>query len=336
MAVHALTEVTVAPGRARQALWAAARLGRLLLQQPGFRGLRVFRSEVDADLLMVLTEWAEWDAAVAAEMAAPVALLLQQVRGACARWDDRRLQPLFHVQFPRRAASAGMAQALSLDSSEAPVRHKEFGLKAMTLPGTIGVLGGRCDRDPSFYFCAIEFESDEAMIDFAGSRTQHDWARLGASTWWHKEPRLEVSADRLPEQKAETERRAETLGSLNVRIERSPDGSRVTLRLHGRMDQAAAERFVQVRDAVVAGGCRELTLDVSDLSYASREGLDTLLVTARQVKEAGGRFTLADNQGRFNRILRVLQLNQVLSLGRGQAPPRRRAANLRFRPPGTA
>jgi anti-anti-sigma factor len=223
-----------------------------------------------------------------------------------------------------------------MEQTEAAARHKELGLKAMTLAGTTGVLGGRCARDPRFYFCAVEFESEGAFLDYTGSRTQHEWARMGDCTWWRKESRLEFKAVRPLTGDPHGEHRSETLGNLNVRIERSPDGSRVTLRLQGRMDQASAERFVRVRDTVVAQGCRALTLDVSGLSHTTREGLETLLSTARQVKEAGGEFTLADNQGRFNQILRVLQLNRVLAPVHEARPPKRRGASLRSRPPGRA
>src|SRR6266542_1065158 len=111
MPVHALTEVGVAPERSREALWAVVRLGRRLGEQPGFRGLQVFRSESDAEALVVLTEWAGWEAAAAAQAAAPIAALLARAQAACTRWDSRRLDPLFHVQLPRRRASAGLAQA---------------------------------------------------------------------------------------------------------------------------------------------------------------------------------------------------------------------------------
>src|SRR5215212_2322929 len=112
MAVHALTEVGIAPGRAREGLRMTVRLARQLGKQPGFRGMQVFRSETDADSLMVLTEWIAWEAAAAAEAAAPVAALIKRARAVCTRWDSRPLDPLFHVQLPRRHAPAGMAQAL--------------------------------------------------------------------------------------------------------------------------------------------------------------------------------------------------------------------------------
>ena len=338
MAVHVLMEVEVAPGRTRQALWAAARLARRLIECPGFRGLRVFRCETAAETLLVLTEWAEWKAAAAAEAQATVALLLEQVRAVCARWDSRRLEPLFHLQLPRRKPCAGMAQTLcagSLVAETLPARQKAFGLKAMAHPGTIGVLGGRCARDPSFFFCALEFDTEAARADFAGSATWCEWARHGESIWWRKEPRLERRGDPAARSGKETERRSERLGNLSVHIESSPDGAAVVLRLHGCLDAAAAERLGRVNEAVVACGCRELTLDVSHLTSATAEGLKTLVATARQVKTAGGQFSLADNQGRYQQILRVWNLNQALPREEDEAP-RRKLSSIRFRTSGSA
>lgn len=338
MAVHALTEVEVPPGRARLALRTAARLARRLAERPGFRGLWVYRPESAAETLLILTEWSEWDAGVTAESDAPVAMLLAPARAAGARWESRQLELLFHLQLPRRKLSVGMAQTLR--AAAAPpetmlARQKEFGLKAMSLPGTTGVLGGRCSQDPGFFFCALEFDTETALADFAGSATRQQWGRRGESTWWRKEPRLEARAPRAPRSGSKTEHRSERLGNLSVHIESSPDGAAVILRLHGCLDETAAERFVRVREAVVACGCRDLTLDVSQLSAASSEGLKALVATARQVKGAGGQFTLADNQGRYHRILRTWHLNQALA-PEGDEATRRKVASVRLRTSGNA
>jgi anti-anti-sigma factor len=319
MTVHAITEVRVADGRTREALWATARLGRRLREQAGFRGLWVFRSETDPRAVLVLTEWAGWDEAAAAQAAPLVATEMERARALCTAWESRSLAPLFHLQLPRRGGSAGIAQTLhvgAVDITAATARHRELGLQCMTLPGTLGVLGAHCLGDPHFFFCAAEFESNAALIDFIQSSVQREWSGLGTGAWWCKEPRLEIRGDLPNRRRGTIEQPAASVGSLSIRVESSQDGGTVVLRLRGHLDEAAAERLGQVRDAITAQGCRELTLDVSDLVTVTRDGLQILLATARRVKESGGRFTLVDNQGRFNRILRVFHLNRVLGLGR--------------------
>src|SRR5690349_11544193 len=98
MAEHALTELVIAAGRAREALWTAARLRRRLARQPEFRGLRVFRSETDEDIVLVLTEWSAREAAAEAEAAPAVAPLVERLQSLCSRWESRRLDPLFHLE----------------------------------------------------------------------------------------------------------------------------------------------------------------------------------------------------------------------------------------------
>jgi anti-anti-sigma factor len=336
MAVHALMEVEVVPGRERQVLWAGSRLARRLAERPGFRALRVYRSETCEERLLVLAEWDEWEAVTAAESDIPVAGLLIQLQRACARWEGRRLESLFHLQLPHRSPSGGMAQTLRVaaqDAEELPALQKQFGLKAMSLPGTIGVLGARCAREPEFLLCALEFDTAIAGDDFAGSATWHEWSRRGKSSLWRKEPRLELCADQRASLCQETEHRSERLGSLSVRIESTPDGATVVLRLHGCLDETAAERFVRVRDAVVACGCRDLTLDVSQLTRTTPEGLKTLVATARQIKAAGGRFSMTDHQRRYHQILRSWHLDRAVHVAE-EPSPRRKVAGVRIQSSG--
>src|SRR5262249_54176696 len=130
-----------------------------------------------------------------------------------------------------------------------------------------------------------------------------------------------------------TRRRSEELGSLSVHLDTSPDGVAVRLCLRGCLDEYAAVRLERVGEAIMSGGCRTLTLDVSDLIEASPTGLKNLLATARQVKSAGGQFSLVDRQGRYDHILRVWHLNQALT---PPCAPRRRQRPVRLPSPGKA
>jgi anti-anti-sigma factor len=334
MPVHVLTEVEINPGQERAALWAMARLAQSLGHQPGFRGLRVFHDERSAEILLALTEWEDAGALTAAEENVSTCGQFDALRAACRHWRQRRLEPLFQLELPRPFRNAALAQGLQIQAEyevDATARQKTFGLKAMSLPGTVGVLGGRCMQDSGFFFCAVEFETEAARLEFLGTPAWHAWTRTGTSTLWRKVTRLEVRKEGSFPGKRETERHSEDLGSLSVHIESAADGANVLLRLRGSLDDTAAARFERVRDALIAGGCRALTLDVSDLRSASPAGLKTLLIAARQVKSAGGQFSLVDHQGRYEQILRVWHLNQALA---SPAAPRRRP--VRIPSPGKA
>jgi anti-anti-sigma factor len=317
-------------------MWTAARLARRLARAPGFRGLRVFRRERAAEALLVLSEWEGWEALAAVEADVPIARLIDPLRERCSHWRQRRLEVVFQLELPRRFPSAALAQGLQFEAgqlADATSRQKTFGLKAMSLPGTIGVLGSRCTQDAGYFFCAVEFETEAARQEFLGSAAWHEWTRAGVSSLWRKEPRLDMRGVASGLIERAKEQRCEKVGSLGVHIDSSPDGATVFLRLSGRLDDSAAERLERVREALVAGGCRTLTLDVTDLDAASPTGLKTLLEAARQVKSAGGQFSLVDCQGRYDRILRVWHLNQALA-----APPmaRRRPRPVRLPSPGKA
>src|SRR5438067_7759439 len=110
MAVHALTEVEIDPGQEREAVRRMARLARELARQTGFRGLRVFRGERSAETLLVLSEWEDWGALTAGEATASISRLLDPLRALCRCWHQRRLEPLFQLELPRRLPSAALAQ----------------------------------------------------------------------------------------------------------------------------------------------------------------------------------------------------------------------------------
>ena len=73
---------------------------------------------------------------------------------------------------------------------------------------------------------------------------------------------------------------------------------------------------------------RKLVLDLSDLGFIASAGLKAFLLTAKALKAIDGQLTIIDNAGRFNRIVRLLHLEQMLAVRRqrgnaGGSRPRR-------------
>ena len=95
---------------------------------------------------------------------------IERVTGKAAYTNDVRLP--------------GMLYGRILRSPHPHARIRRIDLsKAMTLPGAMGVIGARSVVDPGYFFCAVEFDSEDALSDFAGSATRRDWSRLGAATF---------------------------------------------------------------------------------------------------------------------------------------------------------
>jgi anti-anti-sigma factor len=252
---------------------------------------------------------------------------LAQVGESCAVEPARRLDPLFHIHFPRRSSTVALARLARAHSDAVDAMKaadKEAGLKAMALPGSVGVFGGQCSDDPRLALCRMEFDTEETLRRYLSSALHGQWhatseSLLEGATWWRKEDRLEYwRVERAGRATGEAEQRAEVAGTLNLEIETDPGENAAILRFHGRMDPDATTKFVKVRDALVRGGCLRLTLDLSDLGYIASPGLQALLATAKLLKEAGGHLTVIDNEGRFNRIVRALHLERALAVRRAQ------------------
>jgi anti-anti-sigma factor len=323
MSVYTLTRIRVEPAQAGRALRLAMRLGHRLERQRGFLSLQLFRAEEDGAAFLVLTEW---DSAASEERVTrepSVAELLARAE-EIGRVEPRcRLDAQFHVHFPRRASGVALARLARAHSDAAEATKaadKEAGLKVMALPGSVGVFGAQVGDDPRLVFCRLEFDSEETLRRYRGSAAHSQWRDAGETTlewssWWRREQRLEfwrVDTAR-PDGSAE-ESHAALAGHLCLEIETSPEEGAATLRFHGRMDADATARFLKVRDALIRGGCHRLTLDLSDLGFIASAALQALLETARELKESGGHLTLIDNEGRFNRIVRLLQLERSLAV----------------------
>jgi anti-anti-sigma factor len=328
MSVYTVTRIRVEPALASRALRLAVRLGHRLERQRGFLSLQFYRAEGDAGAYLAVSEW---DSAVNRERVCrepEVERLLSLAENVCRIEPHASIAPQFHVHFPRRACSVAIGRLARAHSDAVDAMRaadKEAALKVMALPGSVGVFGGQVGDDPRLAFCRMEFDTEESLRRYRGGSALSQWREAGETTlewasWWRREARLEYWRVDSGREVGDEEPQAALAGNLCLEIETSPAEGAATLRFHGRMDADATGRFLKVRDALISGGCHRLTLDVSDLGYIASPALQALLETARHLKETGGHLTLIDNEGRFNRIVRMLQLERSLA-GRGGIQP---------------
>jgi anti-anti-sigma factor len=314
MSVYSVTRVRVEREAAAQALCLLARLGRRLEHLRGFLTLQVYCSPEEPNSVLMLSEWDTITSQEGVLADRVVARLIERAHGVCEIEPPRRMEPLFHVHFPRRATTAALAR-LAVTSPETisalDAADKEAALKAMALPGTVAIFGARCAAEPTLSFCRLEFDGVLSLRRYLESSTCRGWEAqavplMESGGWWRKVPRLEYwRVDNLS--RGGGAQRAERTDCLSLEIETHPEERATTLRFHGQLDGPAAARFLKVRDALLRSGCRRLTLDVSGLGVISNPGLQALLETTRLLKESGGHVTLIDNEGRFQRIVRGLR-----------------------------
>ena len=69
-------------------------------------------------------------------------------------------------------------------------------------------------------------------------------------------------------------------------------GDVVIVKLAGRLDSGAAQPAEESFTRVLAGGTRDLAIDLSGLQYISSAGLRVLLVVAKKVQQAQGKMVL--------------------------------------------
>ena len=96
---------------------------------------------------------------------------------------------------------------------------------------------------------------------------------------------------------------------IDARMEGAETG---VLALTGEVDIANTQ---QVRDAalkLIAGGAKNLAVDLSATEYLDSAGLGTLVGLLKRIKERGGRMAVAAPQPVVRRLFEITGLNRVL------------------------
>jgi len=90
-----------------------------------------------------------------------------------------------------------------------------------------------------------------------------------------------------------------------MNIVEKKQGSVTVSQLTGRLDAGSAPSVDAGLGAVVAGGCRQMVVDLSDVEYVSSAGLRALLTAAKKMQQAEGRLVLAAASPQVHAVLEV-------------------------------
>jgi anti-anti-sigma factor len=85
--------------------------------------------------------------------------------------------------------------------------------------------------------------------------------------------------------------------------------------LAGEADLTCTERLGALITGQLAGGTRQLTIDVSGLRFADSASIRTLVLAARTLTERGGSLVLLDPQKSVARVLALLGADQMITIG---------------------
>jgi anti-anti-sigma factor len=100
------------------------------------------------------------------------------------------------------------------------------------------------------------------------------------------------------------------------RVELTHPPGAVRARFIGELDIATVPQLKRLIDGVAARPGRDLTIDLSDLTFIDCAGLRALLEIREALCAGGATLTLTGVSPFTRRLLRITELDQVLDVGR--------------------
>lgn len=91
-----------------------------------------------------------------------------------------------------------------------------------------------------------------------------------------------------------------------------PVGDTVSVHVKGRLDNTWSDLFGQNLDQIVAGGARDLRVDLSDVNFISSAGIGVLVRCYNQLRSIHGSFVVVKSSERVSAVLRQVALETVL------------------------
>lgn len=102
---------------------------------------------------------------------------------------------------------------------------------------------------------------------------------------------------------------------MSISIEKSTQGSTVTLAVAGEVDVSNASELRTQADAVLADGFTgELVVDLSGVPYIDSTGIGVLVGAAHRAQEAGASLAVANPQKNVERVLGLLGVSADLNI----------------------
>lgn len=102
---------------------------------------------------------------------------------------------------------------------------------------------------------------------------------------------------------------------MSISIEKSTQGSTVTLAVTGEVDVSNASELRAQADAVLTDGFTgELVVDLSGVPYIDSTGIGVLVGAAHRAQEAGASLAVANPQKNVERVLGLLGVSADLNI----------------------
>ena len=106
-------------------------------------------------------------------------------------------------------------------------------------------------------------------------------------------------------------------GMLRASVEAEESGPVIVLA--GEADMTCAGQLGALITGQLAGGTRQLTIDVSGLRFADSASIRTLVLAARTLADRGGSLVLLEPQRSVARVLALMGADRMIMI-RGKTP----------------
>ena len=99
-------------------------------------------------------------------------------------------------------------------------------------------------------------------------------------------------------------------GHLEVKVERSSDGSATVVRVDGDLDMATSPELVEALEGADPG--KRTVIDLSGCTFLDSSAVRVLIATARAAESAGGDVSLVTKDAGLLRVLEIASLDAML------------------------
>ncbi|MDD2706706.1 MAG: STAS domain-containing protein [Verrucomicrobiae bacterium] len=106
---------------------------------------------------------------------------------------------------------------------------------------------------------------------------------------------------------------------MQITRQEIPNG--IILKLQGRLDASWAGSAAAAIEEAARAGCRDLRLDLADVSFLSSAGVRSLILAHRQMQSLRGKLRILKASGEVRTVLQLSGLDTLLLLAETESPP---------------
>lgn len=101
---------------------------------------------------------------------------------------------------------------------------------------------------------------------------------------------------------------------MDVRLSTRPGRECTVVEVAGELDLATSPQLLEALQQILAGGTRNVVIDLAGVSFMDSSALGTLVVMFKAFGEAGGRLCLAAAQPQVRSVLAITSVDRAIDV----------------------